>query len=421
MAATLRQLLPDTWRSSLLGPQRPRRLVALAWLVGTAALVCACGTGAVALAAATAGSRLQVIASALNQPKKLTFGPDGGLIVALSGDGRSPTTCTDAEQHSCLDRSGAIDEVSPSGRVSRLLSGLSSVSSGADDPQATGPIEASLVNGKLRVLFQDLDLNDKTGVTLFGRGSRLGDLVAYSLGRGGSHVEAQLGPYEAKHRPDRGVGTAVKYGYEAAVNSDPYSFVPYKGGYAVADAGANDVLFVSASGKVKVLAVLPTIPERAAAGSFGSIQKKAIEAEAQAVPTAVAVGPDGALYVGELGGLPSDPGTSDIYRLMRGRRPSVFARGFTAIADLTFDAHGRLLVLEFDKKGLSDPGLNDDKPASGELIRVARAGVKTVELSTGLDLPSGLIAQDGYVYISEYGTTPARPGHGGEIVRLKLS
>jgi DNA-binding beta-propeller fold protein YncE len=387
---------------------------------GLLAVTTLSGAGA-SVAAAGHASRMQVtiVASGLDQPKKITIEPDGTLLVALSGDGVAPKSCTDADELSCRDGSGAIDAISPDGKVRRLLSGLTSISSGHDDPQATGPIEALRVGRTIEVLYQDLDLDSTTGVTLFGRSSLLGDLVAY--GGSARDVQAQLGPYEATDDPaGSGAGTAVKYGYESAINSDPYSFVRYDGGYAIADAGANDVLFLSGTGHLRVLAVLPTITEHAAARSFGSSQKKATEARAQAVPTSIAVGPDGALYVGELGGSPFDRGTSSVYRIVPGHRATVFARGFTAIGDLAFDQQGRLLVLELDREGLNDPGLNDGHPASGEIIRVDPGGRKTTLVSTGLYFPTGVaVSRGGTVYLTEFGLDSANAdGHGGEVVKL---
>ena len=411
------------WEGLYVPSHSARRFLMLRILSITAvsALLAGCG---LAVSAANGSPRpaLSVIASGLNQPKKLTIAPDGSLIVALSGDGQAPSSCTDGDQLSCLDRSGAIDEVSTSGRVTSLLSGLPSISSGPKDPQATGPVEARVVDGELDVLFQNTVINVKTGKEIYGTaGSLLDDLVAYSHSERASAVKARFGPFEARHNPDHGAGTDITYGDDFAIDSDPYSFVPYRGGYAVADAGANDLLFVSRTGKVSVLAVFPTIRERAAAGTYGSAQKHAIEAQAQAVPTAVAVGPDGALYVGELGGIPFGVGKCDVYRVVPGHKPTVYARGFTAIGDIAFDPEGRLLVLELDRKGVNDPGLNDGHPASGAIIRIARDGEKTLLVSSGLDFPTGLVvARDGYAYVSADGTTSADSGHGGEIIRVKL-
>ena len=336
-------------------------------ITAVSALLAGCG---LAVSAANGSPRpaLSVIASGLNQPKKLTIAPDGSLIVALSGDGQAPSSCTDGDQLSCLDRSGAIDEVSTSGRVTSLLSGLPSISSGPKDPQATGPVEARVVDGELDVLFQNTVINAKTGKEIYGTaGSLLDDLVAYSHSERASAVKARFGPFEARHNPDHGAGTDITYGDDFAIDSDPYSFVPYRGGYAVA------------------------------------------------------VGPDGALYVGELGGIPFGVGKCDVYRVVPGHKPTVYARGFTAIGDIAFDPEGRLLVLELDRKGVNDPGLNDGHPASGAIIRIARDGEKTLLVSSGLDFPTGLVvARDGYAYVSADGTTSADSGHGGEIIRVKL-
>ncbi len=87
-------------------------------------------------------------------------------------------------------------------------------------------------------------------------------------GQSGS-IEASFGPFEASNNPDGGAGTGVTLGLESAIDSDPYSFVPYHGGYTVADAAGNDLLFVSRSGKISVLAVFLVIPEVAPPGTFG--------------------------------------------------------------------------------------------------------------------------------------------------------
>lgn len=386
-------------------------------LVGASVLLL-CGCLGIAAASESPVSAVKVLVSGLNQPKKLSFAGDGNLLVALSGDGVAPSTCT-GEQASCAGRSGAIDEVTPSGKVSTLLTGLSSVSSGGADAQATGPVEALAVRKSLQVLFQGSVINAHTGHEVYGpAGNQLEKLIGLSRS-GSSTVEADLGRFEARHDPDRGAGTTVRYG-ESAIDSDPYSLVPYRGGYVIADAGANDLLFVSRSGRIRVLAVFPTINERAAAGAFGSTQKKAIEAQAQAVPTAVAVGSDGALYVGELGGLPYAVGRDVVYRVLPGHRPTVYARGLTAIGDIAFDSRGRLLVLEIDRRGLNDPGFNTGHPASGALLRISSSGARQTLLSSGLIYPTGLAVRDSSVYISNYGVSSASVGRGGEILQLTL-
>ena len=133
-----------------------------------------------------------VVPSGLNQPKKLTVSPHGDLIVALSGDGNAPASCTDGNEPSCLDTSGAIDRVTPWGDVTTLIGGLPSVSGGAGPGStATGPAEGAVVDGRLQVLFQNTNIDPTTGLESYGTAGRLlGDLVRFppwgprALGRG---------------------------------------------------------------------------------------------------------------------------------------------------------------------------------------------------------------------------------------------
>lgn len=49
----------------------------------------------------------------------------------------------------------------------------------------------------------------------------------------------------------------------------------------------------------------------------------------ESVPTSVAYGPDGALYVSELTGFPFPAGASTIWRVVPGKAPTVYATGLT--------------------------------------------------------------------------------------------
>jgi hypothetical protein len=371
--------------------------------------------------------QIQVIASGLNQPKKITVAPDGSLLVALSGDGVAPATCTDGTEQSCLDTSGAIVRVTPSGQVSTVVGNLPSVSSGGEGASATGPAEALYQNGGLQVLFQNTGIDPTTGQETYGpNGALLGDLVQYRrFGGGSGNIEAAFGPFEAANNPDHGEGTAVQLGEESAIDSDPYSFVPYRGGYAVADAAGDDLLYVGPNGHISVLAVFPTISETAPPGDLGPDQTSPEPVQAQPVPTAVAVGPDGALYVGELGGDPFNVGSESIYRVVPGHQPQVVASGLTAVSDIAFDHEGRILALEIDQAGLDDPALaSGGLPTPGAIIRVGWNGQQTTVASTGLEFPTGLAVGPGNVaYVSNFGTLSATGGPdglSGEVVSVQL-
>jgi hypothetical protein len=343
------------------------------------------------------------------------------VLVAESGDGAGTENCTTGEEAACFDESGAVARISPwSKKVTTVLSKLPSVSSGGE---ATGPAQARWENGALEVLFQDTGIDPTTGESPFGPGATfLGDLVRF--GSGSPKIQARFGPFEAHNNPDKGEGTGVELGQESAIDSDPYGFVPYHGGWAVADAAGNDLLWVSPGGEIKVLAVFPTISEIAAPGTLGPGQTVPVPVQAQPVPDSVAVGPDGALYVGELGGFPFNTGTSSVYRVVPGHAPTVVASGFTAISDIRFDPTGRLLVLEIDQAGLLDPAAAEGLPTPGALIGVHRNGTKTTLLSTGLEFPTGLATDSAHdVYVSNFGVLGATGGPGGlsgEVDRVTL-
>ena len=139
----------------------------------------------------------------------------------------------------------------------------------------------------------------------------------------------------------------------------------------------------------------------------------------------MAVGPDGALYVGELGGDPFQAGTESIYRVVPGHQPQLVVSGLTAVSDIAFDHFGRLLALEIDQAGLNDPATaSGGLPTPGAIIRVGWNGQKTTVASTGLEFPTGLAVGPGNVaYVSNFGIISATGGPGGlsgEVARVQL-
>ncbi len=370
------------------------------------------------------GSTITTIASGLNQPKKLSIAPDGSLLVAESGSGEPSSECIAEPESVCLSHSASIGRITPWGQVSTALGGLPSIAGAGGE--ATGPAQARFLNGQLEVLFQDTGIDPKTGESPFGAaGALFGTLTRFPVfWKGAPFIQAKFGPFEAQNNPDKGAGTGVELGQESAIDSDPYSFVPYHGGYVVADAAGNDLLCVSSSGHISVLAVFPTISELAPPGTLGPGQKEPVPVQAQAVPDSVAVGPDGALYVGELGGFPFNTGTSSVFRVVPGHAPQVVASGFTAIGDIAFDPYGRLLVLEIDQAGLADPALETGLPTPGALIGVHHNGSKQLLASTGLEFATGLaVSSHGGVFASNFGVLPATGGPGGlsgEVVKIGL-
>lgn len=206
---------------------------------------------------------------------------------------------------------------------------------------------------------------------------------------GGWKVVADVADYEQLHNPAGG-----------SLDSNPYGILAEPGRRFVADAGGNSVLEVRANGAVSLVATLASIP--VAPGPFNPPF-----AASDAVPTEVARGPDGALYVSTLTGVPFLPGAAAIYRIAAGQAPQVYASGFTAITDFDWGPDGSLYVLQY----ASGPFLS----GPGALIRVAPDGTRTT-VTAALGNPTGvLVRPDGAIYVSNRGNV----ADAGEVLRIR--
>lgn len=183
----------------------------------------------------------------------------------------------------------------------------------------------------------------------------VGDQALYRIHNGVPRQVADLYAYEAKHNP-----------HPADVDSNPFDVVDLGGGAAlVADAGGNDLLKVDKHGKVKLVAVLPdevvsTANIKSLVGcpagppDFCDLPPMI---PAEPVATSIAIGPDGAYYVGELKGFPAPTGESRVWRIAPHARNArcghsplckVAFDDFTSIIDLAFGPDGRLYVAQID-------------------------------------------------------------------------
>ncbi len=378
----------------------------LVHLVACVALgvVAAVASGTVALGAGA--PMLRLVASGLNNPRKLVIGPGGVLYVVEAGIGAN--TATARCRLSCVGASGAVDEIA-GGAVRRVVTGLGSVAA-PNEEEAEGPAAVLVEPHGYDVLMQDMDITAK-GVNRLGLPDA-GDLIATPPGKVSAKVIANLAAYEAAHNPDHGAGPGAKYG-QPPIDSDPYALVAYRGGFAVADAAANDLLWISPTGRISLLAVFPVQTEPLTAAERLELHAPTLRSlPVQSVPSSVVVGPDGALYVGELTGWPFKPGTARIWRVVAGQKATLYAAGFTNISDLAFDGPD-LLVLEITARGLLDPS------SPGALIRVAPNGSRRLLVSTGLLDPTGLAVGNGLIYIANDGTFPGSgSGPHGEIVSI---
>jgi DNA-binding beta-propeller fold protein YncE len=196
--------------------------------------------------------------------------------------------------------------------------------------------------------------------------------------------------------------------------SNPYGLTVLPNGDAlVADAAANDIVRVTPAG---VATTLARFDVQTIATDHLPFPFPFPTLDAEAVPTTVTVGPDGAVYVGELKGFPFRPGTSNIWRIdpdAEGAWCSTAGSsggcalhddGYTAVQDIAFNPNnGRLYVLELAADGVLafEAGFETGQFPPGVLLEVSRNHVR--ELAAGqLSQPGGIaIARNNKIYVTD--------------------
>ena len=337
---------------------------------------------------------ITVVASGLHNPRGLNFAPDGSLYVAeAAGNGTASADCgvMSDGQTRCSANTASITKIDlESAAVTRVVTHLPSLiapdgtangGSGVQDVAFLG-----LGNGYITV---GLGLDPTLREDYFGdAGAHYGRLGRFGP-NGRFRLNEDLAGYEADNNPDGFVP-----------DSNPYGLLALPGRVIVADAGGNDLLQVAANGEISTLAVFDRIP-RPGPGPTS----------VQAVPTTVALGPDGDLYVGVLTGGPFTVGLANVYRVPAdGGIPEVAYSGFTNIIDIAFGPDGSLYVLEIARNAIPNFG------AGGRLVRIDPDGTQTDVISgPPLIAPGGVaIGKDGALYITNMSTSATA----GAVLRI---
>jgi len=348
-----------------------------------AACVALTGLGCIAFGGSALAQAPVVVMSGLDNPRGLAFAPNGALYVAEAGrGGAGPCLVSPIGEPRCVGNTGAISRLWM-GRQSRVLEGLGSHAL-PDGSSASGPNDIWFqgVGGAFITLGLGGDDAWKEALGI----ANAATVIKMAASGRWKHV-ADILEHESDENPAGG-----------RVDTNPFGVLAEPGGVLVVDAGGNSLLSVGRNGHVETLAVFPPQPNPTPVGP----------PMIEAVPTSVARGPDGALYVGQLTGFPFVQGLANIYRVLPGHDPVVHCGGFKAIMDLAFGADGSLYVVENATGGLFFA------PGTGQLSRVAPDCSRTTLIS-GLDRPTALaVGADGAVYVTNHGVSAGT----GEVLMI---
>lgn len=207
----------------------------------------------------------------------------------------------------------------------------------------------------------------------------------YSILGGVATKVADLWAFEAANNP-----------HPATVESNPFDVVDLGGGRAlVADAAGNDLLRLDKHGNIELVAVFPdelvstdNIKHLAGCPHSGSdFCNLPPMLSAEPVSASVAVGPDGAYYVGELKGFPAPTGESRIWRIDQhasgvkcgeSTQCTVVFDGFTSILDLIFK-RGTLHVAQIDDASWAAIEIFEGEGALGGSVHACNLSTKACQ------------------------------------------
>jgi hypothetical protein len=326
-------------------------------------------------------SNATVIATGLNGPRGLKFGPDGNLYFAEAGTGGTNSTV------------GTCPQVPVPGAVGPYTGGYTSrISMIRRDGTRTIVVDQ---------LPSSLDsLGDVGGVADIAFID--GDLYALNSGGGCSHGNPDTPNSVIKVDRKKGTWEQVADLSEFVMTHpvaqpDPVDFEPDEVFYSMTTVGKK--LYVVGPNHGQVIEVKRDGQLRQVIDISAT--------QGHIVPTAI-VFHDGTFHVGNLNTFPIQPGTSQVLDISRKGEILASTAGFTTIVGLAYH-HDKLYALEFS----TDPG--NPSPGTGKVVRLEPSGT-VQDVVTGLTLPTAMtFGPDGNLYVSDFGAAP--PG-AGEIIQI---
>jgi hypothetical protein len=363
-----------------------RKHLSLVAAAATAGLFLAAGPAAIA---APAENPPTTHANGLVSPLHVSTARDGAVTVSeefvgrltrVNGDGTKTVLYSDAD----WDVAGSAQRHSTLYFV---------------ESQGAGPMDPRPLAGHIRTIASD------------GTQATFGDLAALETEEN-ADGDARYGFEDIPDTCAAQLPPEVPVSYAGAVDSHPYGIALSGDTVYVADAGANSIVAVdSDSGEAKTVAVLPPRPYVITAEVATALNLPVCVVDHsyafEPVPTDVAVGPDGWLYVSVLPGGPEDPALGArgaVYRVNPDTgRVRLFADDVMSPTGLALDDDGNVYVASLFGEGV---------------LRLDRHGDQTVVL-TG-KLTADVAIRDSKLYATTDALPAPNQAPDGKLVSVDL-
>jgi hypothetical protein len=329
--------------------------------------------------AAAQPSNATVIATGLDGPRGLKFGPDGNLYIAEAGTGGTNSTVGTCAQVVAPvgpytgGSTARISMIRRDGTRSIVVDQLPSTQDSLGDVMGIADIE--FIGGELYALIAG-------GGCSHGNPDTPNSVIKVDRKAGTWEQVADLSQFVMMH---------------PAAQPNPADFEPDESFYSMTAVGKK--LYVVAPNHGQVIEVKRD----------GQLRQLIDISATQGhiVPTSI-VFHDGTFQVGNLNTFPIQPGSSQVLDISRKGEILASTGDFTTIVGLSYH-HDQLYALELSTD------LGNPSPGTGKVVRLGQSGT-VKDVVTGLTLPSAMtFGPDGNLYVSNFGAAP--PG-AGEIIQI---